>query len=158
MIDKKTEYADMYRCYLQYEEKYWEWAIERKRFMQAQRERKYYRKNSAKNRRRYAGKVINDFPRLALSVRDLKSQIGGCMEIIKNLNMTKFDDEPFWKSDYTAFLLYDRLKNNPDEIYDAIEETYKWSIEVSVRTTMVAEKIPKVMAFIVKECLISGGK
>ena len=155
MIDKQKEYEDMYRCYLANEDRYLEWSTERKRFMEAQRERSYYKKNNAKNRSKYAEKVINDFPRLALSTRDLKCQIGGCTDIIKALKKTKFDDEPFFWDDWVAYRMYDRLKKYPDEIYDAVENTYEWSCKIDVRTTLIAEKFLKVINFICNECLFN---
>lgn len=151
---RKKEYYEMYNMYLMYEEKYWKWAELRKTFNKANKERKYFRRNNARNRRKMAEQVINDFPELVFSGWDLKCQIGGCKEIVLGYGLTKWDrDTSVMRGILYGSTVYMQLKEKPDLIYRAIEETYDWSIELGIRTTILAETIPKVIKFIAEECV-----
>lgn len=119
---RKKEYYEMYNMYLMYEEKYWKWAELRKKFNKANKERKYYRRNNARNRRKMAEQVINDFPELVFSGWDLKCQIGGCKEIVLGYGLTKWDrDTSVMRGILYGSTVYMQLKENPDLIYRAIE-------------------------------------
>ena len=111
-------------------------------------------RNNARNRRKMAEQVINDFPELVFSGWDLKCQIGGCKEIVLGYGLTKWDrDTSVMRGILYGSTVYMQLKENPDLIYRAIEETYDWSIELGIRTTILAETIPKVIKFIAEECV-----
>lgn len=138
------------KCWHRYEDKYWEWAQWRKEFNKLKVERAFFRKNGANTRRMYAEKVVERFP--YISLRDLHSQIGGCREIVESFNLTKYVDEPFWDTDNLSCRIYMRLKENPDEIYEAIENIYKWSFDIG-RTSEVEKRLPLVIQFIAEECV-----
>jgi hypothetical protein len=45
----------------------------------------------------------------------------------------------------TMWEIFDRLQRNPDDLYDAIENTYEWSKKVHIRTGLIAKYLPKVL-------------
>lgn len=144
----------MYNAYLDFEDSYWKWAELRKCFNQAIIERRYYRKNNSRNRRKMAQQVINDFPELVISGWDLYRQIGGCKEIVFDYGLTKWVNDIYVVDCCYGGTVYMQFRDNPDLIYRAIEETYDWSIELGIRTTLLAEAIPKVIKFIAEECIL----
>jgi len=154
MSVRDIEYYEMYNMYLRYEKEYWHWAEMRKAFNDDIRNRTYYRKNNAKNRRKFAEKVVADYPNLAISGWDLKNQIGGCKEIVFDFGLTKWINDIYEVNAPYGGTIYLLLRDNPDLIYRAIEETYDWSIEIGIRTTLLAVAIPKVIEFIAKECIV----
>lgn len=152
--NRDKEYYAMYNTYLRYEEKYWKWAELRKSFNKAIVERKYYRKNNSRNRRKMAEQVLADFPDLVISGWDLYNQVGGCKEIVWEYGLTKWINDVYVVDCCYGGIVYMQFRDNPDLIYDAIEDTYNWSIKLGVKTTLLAEAIPKVIKFIAEECVL----
>ena len=99
--------------------------------------------------------VVADYPELELSGWDIYQQVGGCRDIVFDYNLGKWTNDSHIHVPGTVFgwYIYEKLRDNPDKIYEAIEETYDWSWEIDIRTTELAEAIPKVIEFIATECI-----
>lgn len=143
-VNRDKAYYSMYQAYLENETSYWQWSDEQKLFQQRAKERFYYKKGVNREKRRVlAEAVLRDFPNATF--RDVASQIGGCRDIIWEFGLWETPHEPYWMESGVKFAIYERLKNYPDEIYEAIEETYEWSIKIGVRTTLVENLIPEIL-------------
>lgn len=158
MGKRDDEYRLMYNTYLKYEDEYLRWAMLRKQFNQDILVRKYYRKNGAKTRRKFAELVVADYSELELSGWDIYKQVGGCKETIFDYDLAKWKNDSYIHVPGTVYgwYIYEKLRDNPDQIYEAIEETYDWSCKIDIRTTVLADAIPKVIEFIATECIKKG--
>lgn len=154
MNQRDSEYKVMYDTYLKYENRYWKWAELRKQFLQDAENRKYYKKNGSRTRRKYAEMVVADYPDLVLSGWDIYKQVGGCKDIVFNFGLTEWVYDVYvMPSVKYGGDIYMYLRDNPDLIYRAIEDTYEWSIELGIRTTAKSVAIPKVIEFIATKCI-----
>ena len=145
-MSKNTEnYIAMYVAYKENEAAYWSWVESRKLFYQRLKSRFYYRKNVNREKRKAAAEeVLKDFPRA--SWRDVSSQTGGCKEIIWEFDLWETPHDPYWMDGYAIYTVFERLKQFPDEIYDAIEDTYEWSKKIHVRTTEIELCLPRILS------------
>lgn len=141
-MNRVKEYYLMFDKYREYEVNYWEWVDKRKEFYQCLDERVYYRKNGSKTRKKIAIKCVTDFPLMVM--RDLHSQVGGCRSIIIDFKLVPEHDY-YWCSDGIKWTLFSELKKNPSVIYDMIEETYKYSIKVGIKTSLIPNKVAEII-------------
>ena len=117
-------------------------------------EKYYYSKGQSREvRLKQAKQCASDFP--FISRLDLYLQIGGCEEkdYPENFEFWHHEHEPFEYTDKEKLRIYARLSSYPDEIYNAIEDVYKWSILIHVRTSVVEEKLSDVIKFIATNCV-----
>ena len=141
-MDRLKEYYLMLDKYKEYEVEYWAWADERKEFNRCCENRVYYRKNGSQTREKFAIKCVSDFPLMVM--RDLHSQVGGCRSIIIDLKLVPEHDY-YWNSDGIKWTLFSELKRDPSVIYDMIEETYRYSIKVRIRTSLIPNKVVEII-------------
>lgn len=141
---RNKAYAAMYGAYLKYEAEYWRWAQERKLFAQRKSIRYYYRKGLNRDRRKKkALEVLIDFPKA--SFRDVHGQIGGDREIVAEFGLWEDFNNPYYFDVYEKWRVFEVLKRNPEQLYEAIEETYEWSKEIGVRTTLIERVLPEIL-------------
>lgn len=150
-LDKARVYRELYECYLEHEEGYWKWA-EMIMFFNQRIKDDYYRQTYPKLSRRTKrmNAVLADYP--MASARDIKRATGsGLATIIRDCEGLKHIDNPYWKTtsyweaNWVAEHVLDNLKRDPSQIYDAIENTYEWSIKIGVRTTRIEECLPQIL-------------
>lgn len=140
---RDREYGEMYAAYLKVEDKYWEWAALYREFQRKKAAGYYYTfpKKSKKFDRIDA--VLRDYP--IASSRDISGATRLSLYMVQKAAKGKYDDDIFYHDEYPMWEIFDRLQRNPDDLYDAIEDTYEWSKKVHIRTGLIAKYLPKVL-------------
>ena len=134
----------MYQAYLDNEEAYWVWAEQINHFNSRVRDHYYYLtypKRSMRMKRIEA--VLKDYP--FASVRDITGATRLCQSTVRKCEKLIYDDDPYWKESYDKWSILCALKKNPDDIYNAIEETYCWSKQIGVRTSLIEKYLPEII-------------
>ncbi|MBQ3133560.1 MAG: hypothetical protein IJC17_04735 [Clostridia bacterium] len=142
--NKEAAYQKMLQAYSEYKVQYEQWAQQRKSFQQRYLERRYwYQGSNVAKKRTMAGRLLLDFPHV--SYPEACEQIGGKKELIWQLGLWSTPHDTYWIESVEKWRIYDRLRHFPNEIYDAIKETYKWSKKLCIRTTLIEQYIPEII-------------